>query len=178
MSPTEFLNTLKDQKSLWEGPIELTRNSILKSAHSIDTNVYFITEGCVRVFVVDKNEEHTIRFGYTNNIITALDSYITNQSSELIIQALRKTTVYSISKSKLNDLILSSETHYKAWISILEDLILQHMTRERDLLTSSPQERFNRVLERSPILFQEVPHKYIASYLRMTPETLSRLINR
>ena len=49
------------------------------------------------------------------------------------------------------------------------------MERERDILTSSPLERYNRVLKRSPLLFQEIPNKYIADYLRMTPETLSRI---
>jgi hypothetical protein len=53
--------------------------------------------------------------------------------------------------------------------------VLQQMERERDILTSSPLERYKRVLERSPQLFQEIPNKYIASYLRMTPETLSRI---
>ena len=51
------------------------------------------------------------------------------------------------------------------------------MERELDLLTSSPHERIQRVLKRSPQVFQEIPAKYIASYLRMTPETLSRILN-
>ncbi len=49
------------------------------------------------------------------------------------------------------------------------------MEREQDLLINSPEERYRRVLKRSPQLFQEVPHKYIAAYLRMPPETLSRV---
>jgi CRP/FNR family transcriptional regulator, anaerobic regulatory protein len=54
-------------------------------------------------------------------------------------------------------------------------LVVQQMQRELDLLTASPIERYRRVIARSPQLFQEVPLKYIADYLRMTPETLSRL---
>ena len=50
------------------------------------------------------------------------------------------------------------------------------LEREVDLITYSPQKRFERVFERSPQLFQEIPQKYIASYLRMTPETLSRIL--
>jgi CRP-like cAMP-binding protein len=57
----------------------------------------------------------------------------------------------------------------------MEQLIYQQLEREKDLLTSSPTERYAKVKQRSPQLFQEIPHKYIASYLRMTPETLSRL---
>ena len=63
----------------------------------------------------------------------------------------------------------------KLWIAILENLVQQQMDREKDLLIDSPLERYNRVLKRSPKLFQEIPHKYIANYLRMSPETLSRL---
>jgi hypothetical protein len=49
------------------------------------------------------------------------------------------------------------------------------MEREIDLLTVSSKERYLRVLNRSPKVFQEIPHGLIASYLRMSPETLSRL---
>jgi CRP/FNR family transcriptional regulator, anaerobic regulatory protein len=60
---------------------------------------------------------------------------------------------------------------------MLETLLTQQIEREVDLLTASPTERLSRVLKRSPNLFQEVPLKYIANYLRMTPETLSRIRN-
>lgn len=69
----------------------------------------------------------------------------------------------------------SSAENTKIWHLILGDLIIQQMERERDILTSSPLKRYKRVLKRSPQLFQEIPNKYIASYLRMTPETLSRI---
>ena len=51
------------------------------------------------------------------------------------------------------------------------------MEREHDLMLADPKMRLERVRQRSPQLFQEVPHKYIAAYLRMSPETLSRLMN-
>ncbi len=54
-------------------------------------------------------------------------------------------------------------------------LTLQQLEREIDILTKSPKERYERVLRRSPQLFQEIPNKHIANYLRMSPETLSRL---
>ena len=59
---------------------------------------------------------------------------------------------------------------------LLKELMATFYEREVDLLTSSPAERLERVRKRSPQLFQEVPHKYIASYLRMSPETLSRML--
>ncbi|WP_369806592.1 hypothetical protein [Tenacibaculum finnmarkense] len=58
----------------------------------------------------------------------------------------------------------------------LNDFMYQQIEREIDLITYSPQKRFNRIFKRSPKLFQEIPQKYIASYLRMAPETLSRIL--
>jgi len=65
----------------------------------------------------------------------------------------------------------------RQYIALLETLVVQQMERELDLLTPSPLGRLARVQQRSPHLFQEIPLKYIASYLRMTPETLSRIRN-
>ena len=80
-----------------------------------------------------------------------------------------------IDSKTFKSFISSSEKLQTIWVQILESFVLQQMERERDLLTSSPIIRYQRVLKRSPQVFQEIPNKYIASYLRMTPETLSRI---
>ena len=164
---TELIN-LSDKK------VTLERNDFLKVEGSIDTNIYFIESGSLRVFVISEYEEQTIRFGYKDNLIVSLDSFLSGKPSNFYIQAIKKTEVKVISKSAFND-FLKTEKNRNWWIEILEGLVLQQMEREIDILTNSPKERYERVLKRSPQLFQEVPHRYIANYLRMTPETLSRL---
>ncbi|HNS42372.1 MAG TPA: Crp/Fnr family transcriptional regulator [Taishania sp.] len=154
--------------------IQLERNEFLKVKGSIDTNVYFVENGSLRIFILDDYEEQTIRFGYQGNIIVSLDSFLSGKPSDLYIQALKKTTVKVISKSNFLKFIEEKENR-DWWLNTLENLVLQQMEREVDLLTNSPKERFERVLKRSPQLFQEIPHKYIANYLRMSAETLSRL---
>jgi len=166
---------LIESKDLWEGSKILKRDEFLKTSGTIDTNIYFIKSGAVRIFYIDTEEEHTIRFGYEQNLIVALDSFVTGKPSSLYIQALKKTEVHILSKSNFNTLLQSSVELMQKWNALLEQLILQQLERERDLLTSSPKARYEKVLNRSPKVFQEIPHKYIASYLRMTPETLSRL---
>ena len=175
MNPQELLLQKIKEQHLWDRSISLNRNEFLKRKGSIDTNIYFVKSGSLRIFVMDEEEEQTIRFGYQNNVIGALDSYITESPSDMYIQALKKTEVKSISKNKFVTFIQSSEELLNAWNTLLQLLILQQIERERDILTNSPTERYKRVLKRSPQLFQEIPHKYIASYLRMTPETLSRI---
>lgn len=158
----------------WEKK-EFKRNEFLKISGSTDTSIYFIENGSVRIFMMDENEERIIRFGYTGNIIVSLDSFLSGKPSDLYIQAIKKTKVRTASKKDFYNFIQSNEEHLKFWMDILEDLILQQLEREKDLLINAPGERFERVLKRSPKLFQEVPNKYIANYLRMSPETLSRL---
>ena len=175
MNPISNLIDNLNIQNLWDREIELKRNEYLKVKGSIDTNIYLVTNGGLRIFVIDEFEEHTIRFGYKNNLIASLDSFLNEQPSDFYIQALKKTTVKSINKKQFFSFIESSLENKKIWLAILENFVLQQMERERDILTSSPIERYNRVLKRSPQLFQEIPNKYIASYLRMTPETLSRI---
>ncbi len=165
------------EAGLWEKEVTLKRNAYLKVAGSKDTKLYFVVDGGLRIFFYDEEEEHTIRFGYKNNFIAALDSFISEEPSDLYIQAMRKTSLHVLSKSAFFTFLESDPNLMQIWIRILGELIYQQMERERDILTSSPQERYQRVFERSPQLFQEIPQKYIASYLRMTPETLSRIKN-
>ncbi|MFC5048081.1 Crp/Fnr family transcriptional regulator [Aquimarina hainanensis] len=175
MNPIQQLTDKIHASDLWEKEICIPRNGFLSKNGTIDTNLYYIQEGSIRIYVIDETEEQTIRFGYRNNFIAALDSFISETPSELYLQAIKKTQIKVLRKKTFMDFIDSSSEYLNLWKQIVGMLIYQQMERERDILTSSPVERYQRVLKRSPQLFQEVPHKYIASYLRMSPETLSRI---
>lgn len=165
---------MKEIIELSEKTITINRNEFLKVKGSIDTNIYFIESGSLRIFVLDDNEEHTIRFGYKENLIVSLDSFLTNKPSDLFIQAIKKSVIKVITKQQI-EAFLKIEANRNLWIGILENLTVQQMEREIDILTNSPKKRYERVLKRSPRLFQEIPNRLIANYLRMSPETLSRL---
>lgn len=177
MNPLEdLLAKLNDfTPELWEPERHFKRNEMIKKGGAKDHYVYWIKSGSLRAYIVDESEELTIRLGYQGNFIGALDSFFTGKPSPLYLQALKATTLIPISKDNFECFINSDVENMKLWNEILKGLVVQQMEREQDILISSPQERLNRVLERSPQLFQEIPLKYIAAYLRMTPETLSRL---
>ncbi|UOX32669.1 Crp/Fnr family transcriptional regulator [Flavobacterium sediminilitoris] len=165
---------MKEIVELSDKTITLDRNEFLKVKGSIDTNIYYVESGSLRIFVLDDYEEQTIRFGYKENLIVALDSFLTGKPSNLFIQAIKKTIIKVVTKQQIQK-FLETENNRNLWMRILEDLVLQQMEREIDILTNSPKERYKRVLKRSPQLFQEIPNKHIANYLRMSAETLSRL---
>ena len=154
--------------------ITLNRSEFLCKQGQTDTNIYFIESGSVKVSINLGEEEQIIRFGYRGNLVVALDSLLTGLATQFDIQAIKKCKIKVISKKQL-EAYLNTENNRLIWTEILEKLIVQQMEREVDLLTQSPLERYQRVIQRSPQLFQEIPNKYIANYLRMSAETLSRL---
>lgn len=155
--------------------IILKRNEYLKLPGKVDSNIYFIESGSLKISIENEDSEQIIRFGYDGNIIVSLDSFITGKASDFSIQAIKKTELWQADKKDFFQKVYSSPENMKIYIQIIEDLILQQMERERDLLIESPKERYLRVFKRNPKLFQIIPNKHIANYLRMSPETYSRL---
>lgn len=153
---------------------KVSRNEFICQFGAIDKNIYFVEKGAIRVFLQNEHEEQTIRFGYQGSFITALSSFLQGVPSVYYIQAIRATDLKVISKEHFETLIAADPRYLLLYNKILEELVIQQLEREIDLLTVSPTERLQRVLKRSPQLFMEIPSRYIASYLRMTPETLSR----
>ncbi len=151
------------------------RNAFLTVEGGSENYVYWVQTGAVRVFFVTEFEEHTIRFGYKGSLINSLIAFVRETPSEFYIQAIRKTTAYAIPKPIFQVFLNQNVERIKTYNQILEALVVQQIEREIDILTFSPIERLKRVQTRSPQLFQEIPAKYIASYLRMSPETLSRI---
>ena len=164
-----------DEAMLWSESRVLERGDLLTVPGSTNSDMFFIEEGSLRIYIIDDAQEHNIRFAYKHNFITALDSYISGEATQFYIQAIKKTRIRSLSKSSFEDFMRSDPQRMQAWHLMMQQLVYQQLEREVDLLTQSPKERYKRVLKRSPQLFQEIPARHIASYLRMTPETLSRL---
>lgn len=165
---------MKELIDLAEKSTTYKRNEFLKVGGTVDTNVYYVVSGSIRVFYLNEGIEQTLRFGYQKNIIASLDSFFTGQPSDLFIQALKKSVVKIISRQQI-EAFLITDSNRVFWQKVLENRAVEQVEREIDLLTDSPQKRYQRVMNRSPQLFQEIPKKHIANYLRMSPETFSRL---
>ncbi len=154
-----------------------SKGEFLLKEGDYERNLYLIKKGAVRVFYLSEFEEQTIRLGYEGSLINSLSSFLKSTPSEFYIEAIRKSKINIIPKIEFFKLVNENNENIYQYTKLLEILITQQIDREIDLLISSPSERLKRVLARSPDLFQQIPLKYIASYLRMKPETLSRIRN-
>lgn len=158
-------------------PIQLKRGELLSRPGEVERYIYFIKNGAIRAYSLVEDKEFTVRFGYKGSIFTSLSSYFSGEPGELFLEAIRASEVLRCPKSQFEKYIQSNAAHLLSYQKLLEQLVIGFMEREQDLMLQDPKSRLERVLKRSPQLFQEIPHKYIAAYLRMSPETLSRLLN-
>lgn len=178
MSAIQSLKKILENENVPFEKQEFKREAFLgRPNNGVNDDVYFVLSGSLRVYFLDEYEEHILYFGYKNSLITDMDSFFSKKSSSLYIQTIKKTTVLKISKEELMLYMTSNLEYLGLYSTILEELIQLKTEREKSLLISSPVKRYKRLLNQSPELFQKIPHKYIASYLRMSPETLSRIKN-
>lgn len=173
---SDFLDDLKQELPAFSESKTVDRNDYLTREGQIESYIYYIDSGAVRVIYQTELEEHTIRFGYSGSFINSVESFLSGVPSRFYLQAIRKTQVLRVKRSDFFDFVNKTQERRAQYTRFLEFSFILQMDREIDLLTFSPLERVQRILNRSPQVFQEIPAKYIASYLRMTPETLSRIL--
>ena|SRR5690625_515632 len=89
MNPIQELYQHIDKQNLWNKTTVLKRNENLKTSGTVDTNLYYVGSGSLKVFILNDYEEHIIRLGYRGNFIMAIDSFITEKPSDFFIQALK-----------------------------------------------------------------------------------------
>lgn len=154
---------------------ELSKGYLLEKAGKVCHHYYYIQKGCVRTFSYLDDKEITIRFSFENELTTSFISFISGFPAVVSLELLEDSLIWQMSKSDL-------ETLYKE-IPKLESMaknIFQYFIKknheENELLRFLPaKERLEHLLKHSPNIFERVPQIYIASYLGITPETLSRI---
>jgi CRP-like cAMP-binding protein len=137
--------------------------------------IYLMLSGTARIYILNETSETCVGFLYEGNLFSAFDSLVSGQGSAYYIQTLSKSEVLAVSRSDFYTLLDKEPELERFWRILLERILLSRMQREVEMLTLSPKQRYENLLKRSPQVFQWIPLKYIASYLDMSPETLSRL---
>ncbi len=165
--------------TIWQHPFQLRRGEWLSAPERRDRYVYFVCEGALRIYSVGPDGEETcLGFSYPGSLTGSYPSLITGKPADIYVQALQDCQLLGALWSELVELTPQIPNIERFRRILAEETLLGRMEREIEMLTLPPSERYARVLARSPHLFQWIPQKYIASYLGMTPETLSRIRNR
>lgn len=137
--------------------------------------VSFVTDGFFRFFHYNDGNEVTRDFVFKNNFITSYRSFITGEPSGVYVQALENSTLITFLKKDLNLLY----SHFPQ-VERLSRIIAEHQFVAMEnyylsFLNDSAETRYHNLLAKNPILVQKIPLKYLASFLGITPQHLSRL---
>jgi CRP-like cAMP-binding protein len=160
---------------LWNKEVQLNRYDFLIRQGQVGQGLYLVVSGALRIYYPLPDEETCVGFGHPQTLLVSFPSFVDNKPSDYYIQALKKSELPGICKADFIQLMQDRPSIRCFWYEQREKALVSKIEWKVDLLLPEPEQRLQRVMQRSPHLFQHIPKKYIASYLRMSPETLSRI---
>lgn len=140
--------------------------------------IYYVEHGLVRQFYVKNERELTEHIGYEGSIIMCIESLFRAVPSYLSIQALEPLTLFAIPFADFMQLCEQSFNFSRIFISILEESLIISQRKADTLRYENAKERYLRTIQDYPDIILRCPLHIIASYLQMSPETLSRVRNQ
>lgn len=158
--------------------VAYAKNDFLVTEGKTCRYLYFLQQGALRGFYNLDGKEITHWFAFEEDFVTSFHSFITQQPAVENLQALEASILYRLSKDKLNTLLnehheierLVRIAYEKYYIRLEERFVNAHF--------KTATERYQDLLQQTPHILERVPLGFIASYLGISQETLSRVRSR
>ena len=150
------------------------KGELLLSHGQICKEIFFVTKGCLRLYYISDGVEITVWFSFENNSAIELSSFLSGNPTEYFIEAIEDSEYLTLEKAELLKLYLSYPQMEGIMRSFWEDVILNLLQRFTALQKDSAEERYRNLIDQSNYL-QRIPQKYLASYIGVTPTSLSRI---
>ena len=156
-------------------PMKFAKNEFILREGEISTNIFWIVKGLVRQFYFKNDKELTEYMATENNIVMCIESLFREQPTKLQIKALEPTILIALPKADLEAVAMKSVNIQILYRKILEESLILSQHHADMLRFESALDRYQKLVKNQPQLVLRAPLVYIASYLQMTPETLSRV---
>ena len=165
----QYVISIAKEKSASRGDVLIGQGQAVK-------NTYFVKEGCIRSYCIDKNgKEHTLQFAIKNWWISDFIAIYTNELSTLTIECITDSNIIEFNAEKLNG-IYSIFPEFEAFQrKNLERHVVSLHKRILNQLQLTAAERYELFLHQYPDIEQYTPNYHIASYLGITQQSLSRI---
>ena len=156
-------------------PMKFAKGEIILHEGDICRDIYWVVKGLVRQFYYKNKKELTEYMATENTISMSIESLFKEEPSHQIIQALEPTIIFALPMHALEAAAMKSVNIQMLYRKILEESLIISQRHADMLRFESAQDRYRRLVKTQPQLILRAPLVYIASYLQMTPETLSRV---
>lgn len=180
----KFINELQKDKSRWEKistsftKREIAPKTVILNEGEISKHIHFVKKGCLRQWFNKDGKDITIQFFFEGQAVASMESFIGNKPSMFSIESIETSQIVSVTKKTFNELLKTNPVMKEGF----QDYIFQRFLNYAQLFVSrikdSPRERYEDMLKNHPEIIKRIPQHYIASYLGITPISLSRIRNR
>lgn len=156
------------------------KKSLILEVGKTENYISFIEKGIARFVIPKEDETKEITFGFCfkNEYISAYDSFLTRTPASHQIEALTDIAMWSISYKDLQEVYKNSFAGNIIGRMSTERLFLIKSKREQSLLNETAEQRYLNLFKERPNLIKAIPLKYIASYIGVTAQALSRIRKR
>ena len=156
-------------------PRKYAKGEMILTEGDVCKDIGYVERGLVRQFYQKNGKELTEHIGVEKTIVMCIQSLFKEEPSLLQMEALEPTLIYALPKHRLEEVALHNVNIQILYRKILEESLIISQIKADMLRFESAQNRYRRLCKLNPQVVLRTPLVYIASYLQMTPETLSRV---
>jgi CRP-like cAMP-binding protein len=153
---------------------KVKKGAFLLKQGQVCNHIFFIKKGCLRLYYIAKDVETTVWFSFENKSAIELSSFLSDAPSDYFLEAIEDSEVLSLNKSELKNLYQKHPEMERIFRIFWEDVILSLLKRFTALQKDSAEKRYLDLMDQ-PIYLQRIPQKHLASYIGVTPTSLSRI---
>jgi CRP-like cAMP-binding protein len=160
-------------------PRRVKKKQILLAAGDSCNHCFFVAEGCLKMYMLDLNaKEHNIHFSAENEWAIDIGSFYTAEASQVYIEAIEPTLLLQMAKDDLVHLVEHYPSFNRVYRKVVENVLVKLERRLLQTFSSSADGRYHAFVQEYPHLANRLPNTQIASFIGITPESLSRIKNQ
>ena len=156
-------------------PMKFAKGEMILAEGEIWQCIYYLDKGLIRQFYFKNDKEVTEHLGADNTIFMCIESLFKEEPSHLQVEALEAAVIYALPKEELEKVALHNVNIQMMYRKILEESLIISQIHADLVRFETAQNRYKRMCKLYPQVVFRAPLTYVANYLQMTPETLSRV---